>query len=483
MSTMDVSSPAPAVEKQGWVKSLTWRDGFSLALPIAGGAFVSSGYAVGALGAWGAFMIFAIMCGIAILSNFLFSEMAAMFPNHPGSLSLYSRIGMRRFFAPAGVIGAFGYWCGYAIAVAFIALQVGILVQMQWFSDVTWSVAFAGMELTLAHFIGIGLLLVCWFLSVLGIRVAARISTVVGIVMTIVIAIVIIGPLVTGKFSTANLEFQWPGWTGLLVWFYIAGWTAYVSEITAVFAPEYKNTKRDTPKALLAAGMFLMIVYVFTPFTATGVLGGDVMLANPITYGPMAAAEVFGGGSAIFTAILVATQAVTVLVFMADSSRATAGMAEEGITIKQLKNLNRRGEPVWGLAVVAIVCIGIVLFASNPLAIILASNLGYILSHALAVFAFLALRRAYPDAPRPIKLPRIWIPIAAAIGLFDVVILVAGALNPGLAGYGGVKETLIGLGILLLGIVFWAYRVLVQDRARLSWRDTAQLQELEEPAS
>ncbi|WP_406415966.1 hypothetical protein OH809_40750 [Streptomyces sp. NBC_00873] len=52
----------------------------------------------------------------------------------------------------------------------------------------------------------------------------------------------------------------------------------------------------------------------------------------------------------------------------------------------------------------------------TSLAIIVTGNLGYILTHVLAVSGFALLRKDRPDAVRPIRLPRGWGgPSAAAV--------------------------------------------------------------------
>jgi hypothetical protein len=52
------------------------------------------------------------------------------------------------------------------------------------------------------------------------------------------------------------------------------------------------------------------------------------------------------------------------------------------------------------------------------------------------------------------------------------VILVVGALNPALSYVGGFNEVFIGLALLLVGVLLYVYRKVVQDRVRLSWRET-----------
>ena len=247
----------------------------------------------------------------------------------------------------------------------------------------------------------------------------------------------------------------------------------FVSELVAVFAPEYRDPRKDTPKALLSSGAFVMVTFGLTPLMAAALLGEKAVGEHPLSYGPLAAAAVFGGGSQIFTALGVAAIPVAALVFMNDTARAAAAMARHGVSIRQLGRLNRFGAPAWGATLAAAVNIFVLLFVANPLGIILASNLGYILAHVLAVWSFLILRKTEPDLARPLRIRPYWIPIAFLVAIFDTFILVMGVVNPGLAGYGGLKETLIAFAILGIGLAFWVVRVTVQDRGRLTLRRAA----------
>jgi hypothetical protein len=58
-----------------------------------------------------------------------------------------------------------------------------------------------------------------------------------------------------------------------------------------------------------------------------------------------------------------------------------------------------------------------------------------------------------------------------ALALALTVILLVGAVSFDLTGYGGRKELVIALGILLSAVVLYAFRQVVQERAPLRLRD------------
>lgn len=151
----------------------------------------------------------------------------------------------------------------------------------------------------------------------------------------------------------------------------------------------------------------------------------------------------------------------------ADASRALLGNALEGMTLRQFGRTTARGVPHVALLFTMAVNLLILAFVSSPVAILIAANLGYLLAITLAVAGFLMLRRDRPGWPPPIRRSRVWVPIAVVLTVFNAGILVVGATSPDLTADGGVTEALIGVALLLLGVVFYLVRQLVQERGPL----------------
>jgi len=112
----------------------------------------------------------------------------------------------------------------------------------------------------------------------------------------------------------------------------------------------------------------------------------------------------------------------------------------------------------------------VLIVLGEPIAILLASNLGYLAAVTLAVGAFVLLRRDKPDLHRPIKLAKPWVGIAYALFVINVFAIVIGVISPQLTGYGGPIETAVGIAILLLACVLWYIRQHFQDKSKIQWR-------------
>jgi amino acid transporter len=241
--------------------------------------------------------------------------------------------------------------------------------------------------------------------------------------------------------------------------------------LCASFAPEYKDTTRDTSRALVATALAFIALYTLVPMAAAGAIGESAIAKNPLTYGVLTTNKVLGGAGGIVTAILCATLFVSIVSASADAARALYGLAKDDVTIKQLYHLNRFRVPGRALTIDLVVNVLLILFVGNVLGILFASNLGYILAITFAVSGFVLLRKDRPNWPRPIRLASAWVPIAVLLTVFDLLILIVGASNPTLAGYGGTRDVLIGLGLLSIGLILFLYRRLVQDRSSLRLRE------------
>jgi amino acid transporter len=102
------------------------------------------------------------------------------------------------------------------------------------------------------------------------------------------------------------------------------------------------------------------------------------------------------------------------------------------------------------------------------LGIIFASNVGAFIALSLSLCGFVLLRIDRPNAERPFNVGRLGIPLAIALAIYSLALLIVGVFSPAEAGYGGRTEQIIGLAVLVLPLLLWAYRRVVQDKLPLS---------------
>jgi amino acid transporter len=329
---------------------------------------------------------------------------------------------------------------------------------------------------------------------VLGVRVSVRFGYLAGILLMIPLFGLMVLPFLNGDFDSANLTWgqlsdasalPWNGVQLVLVWMWLMTWSAWGVDVCATFAPEYKDTVNDTRMALRSAAVFSLLVYTLLPLGMVGA-GGEEAVAAYDYVGVLT--TVFGGASDFMLIVLIAAFLISMNTATADGGRALYGIARDDMTIKQLGRLNRFHVPGVAMTLDMVINILFVWLIGNILLILAASNLGYVLAHFFAITAFILLRRDRPGWPRPIRLSNYWIGIAAVMAVFCAVITVVGFgwFQVAAGGYGsGTAEKVVGISVLVIGVLLFLFRRIVQDKERPHWREETPTMPpgLAEPAS
>jgi len=462
------------IEERQLLKALRWYDGFVVALANPGFLMGSLGYSIGALGGWGAMFLWGVSMFLGVLQNWVYSESASMFPEKPGGISLYAHEGWRKYLTFVGPVATFGYWFAWSSVLALFGIVIGGLIQAEWFPGQDWTLDYGTSTLPtlgLPHFIAAGLIVAVWLFNVFGVRPAVWVAYATGIMLMVPLFVFILIGYMTGDWSSGRMDFGVDSWEEATAWLYIMGWSAYGVETCAAFAPEYKDTVRDTTLALRSAALFSLVVYIFLPMGIAGVTGTKEAGDKPIGFFITGFDKVLGGGSDVMVVFLIASLLLSMNTATADGSRALYGIAKDDMTIKQLFHLNRFHVPGRAMTIDMIVNLCLVFFVGNVLAILVAGNLGYMSAHFFALTGFLLLRKDRPNWPRPIRMAPAWVPMAVLLAAINAFFIVYGASHPEQTGYGGSKETWIGVGILIFAIVLFAYRRIVQDREMVHFRE------------
>lgn len=442
---------APAAGAPPAGGALRWTDGFVLALTMPAALIATLGYSVGALGAWSAAALWGLSMLIAAAANWLYAELAGMFPGISGGISLYAAEGWRSRAPLLGPVGAFGYWFAWSSSLAVYAEIIGALVHDRW-----WSGANADVLAGIA-------LVAVWVPNMLGIQPTLRVARVTAAMLLVPLAVLCVGPWLTGEWRAANLSWGLGG-DGLkvaIVWLYVMLWTSLGVETCATFAPEYRDPVRDTARALRASALFSLAVFVLLPLGTAGVVGERAAVTDPVGYYAIALEAIVPGLVDVMLVLVIGGLVLVMNTCLADSSRALFGVAEAGLTISQLAHRNRFGAPDRCLSVDLVVNLGLILLLGSLLAILAAGNLGYLLSHVLALSAFVLLRRDRPRHPRPIRGPAGATWLAGALAAILAVVLVVGALSFDITGYGGTEELLIALAVLSISLALYALRAFI----------------------
>ncbi len=475
------------------LKTMTWWDGFVVALANPGFLIAALGGSIGALGTTGAVLLWTISVLMGALQNNIYAELSTMFPKMSGGIVLYTHEAFRKYTNFFGPIVAFGYWMGWTVVLSINGLIVGTLIVTQWFPDATWTTGqqaanSLGFGLSWPVIIGIAAIVIVWLFNILGMRPAVWLSYVTGGLLLIPAFVLMFLPYITGDWSSANMTNEISANGGFflaITWLYFMCWSAYGFECVAAFAPEYHNTETDTPLALRAAAVFSIVVYVLLPLGLGGTMGTAAVAEDPtlIAFYVTAFDTLVGTGLAnVMVVCLVAGLVLSMNTATMDGGRALYGIARAGMTIKQLGVLSKRHVPALAMTIDMVLNILVIVFFHGVIAILAVSNVGYVLATVCALFAFVLLRKDRPNWPRPIKLAGPWVGIAFVLGCANLFLLVAGGfLYANTYGY-GIDKTLIGMVVLAIALILYIYRHIVQDKGTLRFRDKVSDMPEEEPS-
>lgn len=476
MTEHQVRDTVPPMAGEEREQNLRWWDGFTLSLAIPAALFIGMGAAIGAVGGWAALAILATVATIACLQNFIYAEVATMFPRMVGGIAAYANEAWRRRSTIVGPLASFGYWFAWSSSLGVYGLQIGSLVQAQWFPDQTWTFSTGLAEVGFPHIVGLGVMIVGWVLNIVGLRLAMWVMYLTGAILLVPVVVFALATFFSGNWDVNNLQWAlsdsgFPGWQTYIAWMFVLAWTVYGVEAVSSFTPEYKRPVTDTRRALRVAGVFVLFVFILVPLGVGGLADRADVIADPVAFYLQLFEGLMPGGSLIVTICLIAGLVLMMLMTFADTGRVLEGAARGGLTIKQLGVTNRFGMPARASTLDLIFNIFLIFFVGGALAIVTAGITGYILCHILALSGFLLLRKDRPKRHRPVRLGRTWVAIAVALLAIDIVIFVVGLASGAITGYGGPREILIAVAVLASSLVLYYIRRVAQDRQPFVWRD------------
>jgi len=459
---------------------LRWWDGFVFALTMPAALIATLGYSIGALGGWAAIALWGASMVIAVAANWVYSELAAMFPDLSGGISLYAHEAWKGRLEIVGPIASFGYWFAWTGSIAVYGEIIGSLVEAEWFSGQDWTVHAGFVDVTFARVVAAAVVVAVWAANASGLRPTLWVAYASAAALAVPLIVFSVLPYLTGDWDASRLTWglgaegqEWGGWRLAIVWLYVMLWTSLGVETCATFAPEYRDPVRDTTRALRAAALFCLGVFVLLPLGLTGVVGEEAAAADPIGIYPEGFEILTGGAGSVMVALVIGSLILVMTSSFADGSRALTGVARQGLTIRQIGVLSKGGVPRRALVVDLVTNLCLIFLLGNLLAIVAAGNLGYLLAHVLALSGFVLLRRDRPGWPRPIRLHAAFVPLAAFLTALLAAILVIGAASFRLTGYGDVRELVVALAVLSLSVALFAVRRIVQDGGRLRLRAPA----------
>lgn len=475
--TDDTAGPRDA----GMSRSLTWFDGFSIALGVPVLVVMSVGSIVVLTGTLSP-LIWLISVTVGMLQSFIWAEMASHFPQKSGGHSLYGSEAWRRYNRFIPPLDIWGNWFAWSPVLAISGLLIGGYVQRLWLPWMDWQLGWGPFSISIATVIGAGVLLMIFWANHFVIKFSARLQLILGIFSLIPIAVLIIAALVLGKVDLDNLTPFTPVGASWLSWetvkqfaagLFVAAWSAYAFETTVCYTAEFRNPAKDAPKAILTAGAVNLIFYILFPFVLLGVVGVATVAKDPATALAPLAEIVFGPFSWVLIILLIIALVLIMNTAMLGSARTIYQAAADGYTLKAFHHLTKRRIPGRGMGFDVGVNL-LLMLLGTPIYILAASTVGYMVTNIIDLTGGWLLRRDAGKLRGPYRTPKLFIHLALVMAALNFVLLFLGGPSWGWGAMG------LGWAIVLFSIPIYLYRRWTDRRTMTTSPATGVLQERSE---
>ena len=378
-----------------------------------------------------------VLCGALTLA-----ELGAMLPES-GGLYVY----MREAYGP---FWAFLY--GWTIMLVVIpgsmaALTSAFLLYLQLFFP---------MSLVVEKTVGIGVLLGLAFINTRGVRQGAGVQNLFAFLKVAGLAALVLLALFTRYGSASHFLPLAPahitgglltgiGLSMISTLFAYDGW-----QFVSFMAGEVKDPGRNLPRSIILGVLIVIAIYVSANLAYIYVLGqARIATSQRVAADAMSAMVGSAGATVISFAILCST-------FGALSANVLAGprvffaMARDGLFFPQLATIHATYETpstaIWVLAVWA----GLLTLTGGYEHLITMAQFANWIFFTMVVLSVMVLRRKLPDRPRPYRVTGYPFTVLVFVLVSSVFVINTLVESP--------RSSLIGLGLLLLGIPLYLKR-------------------------
>ena len=375
--------------------------GINQSLFLIGALFVGQGAIPGQGSAAVPLLIIGLLLSWAATPGW--TELILMYPNRVGGIAATCAEAFRPISPVLANLTGVCYWWGWVPTCGLTALLSASAIQ-QWY--LPWiSVPFLASAIVI-FFTAVNLAGVKWVM-----RLAMPIATVSAILAFLSAFIPILGGTVDWQQAfTFHLTVPFTGFfgqvTSVMAGLYLVGFAAPAFEQAACHVGETINPTKNVPRAMFASAAMASVYFIVLPVVWLGALGPeplgrDLALELGPTFAPLLGSA--AKGAAIW--FMMMNMFHGTIAPLAGASRTLAQLSEDGLLPEFLAKRSRTDAP-WTATLLTAAMSILFLLIGDPVWLIAAANLTYLVGIALPNVAVWLLRRSEPDMPWPYRAPR-----------------------------------------------------------------------------
>jgi amino acid transporter/signal transduction histidine kinase len=450
----------PHPRKIGWVAATALAMGGSnQSLFIIGALFAGQGAIPGQGSAAVPLLIIGLILSYMAMPGW--TELCCMFPNRVGGIAATCAEAFRPYSPILANLAGMCYWWGWVPTCGLTALFSAAAIQAWLLPGLTgaWVVPT----------IAVGLVLFFAAVNLLGVQWISRLAVPIATVSASLAFLSAVIPVITGKvdwvqagtFSlTAPFEGIFGKITSAMAGLYLIGFAAPAFEAAYCHVGEMKEPSKNLPRAARASAVMAGLYFLVLPVVWLGSLGAeplgrDLAVELGPTYAPL-----FGGlAKSVAMWFMMFNMFHGTMAPTAGVCRTLSQLAEDGLMPKFFAKRNRYDAPFVATLFTA-ACAIVFLLMGDPIWLVAAANLTYLIGITLPSVAVWLLRRDCPNMERPYKAARGMI----GLGVFS-------ATSWGIATVLGFEQfglptVLFGIALAYSGAFFYAWRKWSDRRAQ-----------------
>lgn len=345
---------------------------------------------------------------------FTYSELALLLPK-AGSISSYTEVAIGHF--PAIVASIAGY-----LAPAIFGLPAELFL-LEYILDVLYPGSFV--------FTGVIVLVMFTILNLIGVDLFSKVQSLLSYLMlTSMVVIGVVGlthsdprglPISSIVEGISHLDFNFFNLTMLALWSFFA------LEFVCPLIEETKNPKKNIPRSMIGAAVFLMVIYFLIALAGYRTVPAGELTGSDIPHW-LLVLELFGEKGKLIMAVLAITATCsTINTVIATLPRMLFGMAHNNQMPKIFMKIHPKTQAPWvGIIFVASIILIPTLLLSGKQDIILTLMISagtiWLIAYIIAHIDLMVLRKKYPTFSRPFKSP--WYPFPQILGIIGMVYMI-----------------------------------------------------------
>ena len=394
-----------------------------------------------------------VLLGIGLLLSWAatpgWTELILMYPNRVGGIAATCAEAFRPYSPILANLTGVCYWWGWVPTCGLTALLASSAIQ-QWYAP--W---------VSVPLLASGIVLFFTFIGLCGVKWVMRLAMPIATASAALAFLSAIVPISSGSVDwqqafTFHLTVPFAGWfgqvTSVMAGLYLIGFAAPAFEQAACHVGETIDPNKNVPRAMFASAGLASLYFIVLPIVWLGTLGPEPLGKElAIELGPTFAPLLGGAAKAAAIWFMIFNMLHGTIAALAGASRTLAQLSEDGLLPEFLALRSKTDAPWTATLLTAGMAIAF-LWIGDPVWLIAAANLTYLIGIAMPNVAVWLLRSNEPHMERPYRAPRGTI----VLGLFTAG---AWALTA-ILGFQqfGLPTVLIGIAFAYSGSVLYAWR-------------------------